>query len=76
MSKAMRVRIESNGQFNGTHVYDAKDGEELINVIAVRFDSRIDHTPIVSIELLGGEILLTDAALGLVEIRRSGEGQG
>jgi hypothetical protein len=69
MSKALRVRLESTGQAGGTHVYDMADGEEIGNVLAARFEYRADHPPIVILELLGGEILLTETLLGLAEQR-------
>jgi hypothetical protein len=73
MSKALRVRIESNGQVEGTHVYDMADGDLIDNVLAARFEYRADHPPIVVLELLGGEILLTETLLGLAETRPPAE---
>jgi hypothetical protein len=73
MSKALRVRIESNGQVSGTKVFDATDDEEIGNVLAARFEYRVDHPPIIVLELLGGEILVSDAVLGMAETQLARE---
>jgi hypothetical protein len=67
MTKALHVRIESTGEVHGTHVYDADDGARLDNVLAVRFDHRIGHAPVVVLELQGGALASAPATLGLAE---------
>jgi hypothetical protein len=62
-TKALQVRIESTGQVRGTRVYDAADGHEITNVVAVRFEHRVDQVPIVVLELVGGQLFITERAL-------------
>jgi hypothetical protein len=40
----------------GTRVYDAADGKLLTNIVAVRFEHRQPHRPVVILELLGGTL--------------------
>ena len=67
MTKALQVRIEASGHAGGTKVYDCADGQQLINVLSVRFEHRLNLLPVVVLELQGGAILLTEAVLGLAE---------
>jgi len=73
MSNAGRGRLARHGPFGGTHVDDATDGEAMGPGRAARCDSRVDQTPLVVLERLGGEILVTDRLLGVADTRRAGE---
>jgi hypothetical protein len=72
MTKALQVRILASGQLGGTHVYDAADGVELSNVVAIRFEHRVDHEPIVILELAGGALYVTEHVLSLTDTDGAG----